>query len=465
MATTNLLERDPAVEGNVEFGTAINLPGLAWSIELHAGEKFVRLQGPSGHAGQTYIKIELERFDPHGEQDRPTPGVQQMFKVPIPRWWIDSELNRMSAGTPDAGDGDSSSPAKPQTPSSMSARSLTPSSATITRQFELSGAETSFISPWKYPPRKYLDFMKFPPEIRNMIYGLLLCVDKPVMIASPAFGKGSYRGIKKHLTSLIAVSKQIGDEARTTFCGSNTWVVGNGFWGSREQPNRHALKVFLARVPRHTTALIRRLQIDIHFPCTAVKYFRSVEKILVLSDGGLGPSITVETPLLKTGPVKAMTKLFELPSLKTICFLNNKDETSFQNVADGMLAGKSGERAKEKNIVVTVAEGVRIGGSRRVVAGSSLKRTTLPAARSSDTILSSRRSNPSTLVSMSVNCFNFASFMSMRIEVARPETVAVLLKSLRAWIELPQGPKQTVKDLTFGMCLVMCWHISRRCEA
>ncbi|KAK0104310.1 hypothetical protein ONS96_005396 [Cadophora gregata f. sp. sojae] len=88
-------------------------------------------------------------------------------------------------------------------------------------------------------PKKYLNFMAFPGEIRNMIYELLLRADEPIEIVSPR-GPGKRRKrLGKHFASLMSVCRDIGAEARTTFYGCNKWVVGNGPWGSQQDVNRH----------------------------------------------------------------------------------------------------------------------------------------------------------------------------------------------------------------------------------
>ena len=89
--------------------------------------------------------------------------------------------------------------------------------------------------------------------------------------------------------------------------------------------------------------------------CSMLKYFRGVEKIVVLSSGALyGYDGRLPSP--KEGPGKAMTKLFELPDLKQICFLDESGATNFQIVVEKMLEGNGGEEAREKSILVKVVE-------------------------------------------------------------------------------------------------------------
>lgn len=201
----------------------------------------IQLLGPSGPAGSTPIGIGLDELFADTEQGGLLPGAEYTFDMRVPRWWLEAELSRLSTAEQPLGAANADPEPLPaaQNASPIPVPRLTSSSTTIVRYFELSETETTFISPWKSPPKKYMDFMKFPPEIRNMIYELLLELGEPIPITSPALGRGSNRRLKRHFTGLFGVSKKIGEEARTTFYSCNTWVVGNGQWGSRRQPNRH----------------------------------------------------------------------------------------------------------------------------------------------------------------------------------------------------------------------------------
>ncbi|KAG4441733.1 hypothetical protein IFR05_002776 [Cadophora sp. M221] len=381
----NSHEGDSSDEGN-EYLYSIPeyIPQQAVIPQPSANKMVVELQGPSGAAGSTNIEIDLEGLHQDPEQEGLRPGAEYTFDMPIPRQWIEAQLSRLSAAEP-LGEVETESASLEASPVPQNAAPnpvihLNPRSTTILRHFKVLSAGPSVISPWKKPPERYMSFMALPRELRDMVYGLLLIVDKPIRITSPALGKYSYRKIKTRFTSLFGVSKDIGEEARIIFYSRNTWVVGNGQWGSREQPNRHALKIFLERVPRYAIASIRRLQLDIHFTCQyprsprsehkmyprdvtnlkglsrpIVKYFKRVDKIVVMSGGDFWTYVAA-APTLKPGPISAMTQLFEMPNLKKIIFLDNVDERSFQNVVDGMLEGGSGEKAKEKSIVVKVAD-------------------------------------------------------------------------------------------------------------
>jgi hypothetical protein len=55
------------------------------------------------------------------------------------------------------------------------------------------------------------------------------------------------------------VNKQINQEAKALFYSRNTFIIGNGYWGSTTYPNVQALKEFIKRVPKDCLALIRNV--------------------------------------------------------------------------------------------------------------------------------------------------------------------------------------------------------------
>ncbi|PVH81371.1 hypothetical protein DL98DRAFT_514755 [Cadophora sp. DSE1049] len=161
--------------------------------------------------------------------------------------------------------------------------------------------------------------MAFPREIRNMIYDLLLLADAPIPIDSPRGAGRHPKRLGEYFASLIAVCREIGAEAKM------------------KSENAKDLE---------------------GFSCSILKYFKGIGKIVVVNTGAFDGYKVLEQVPLTTGPVKAMTKLLELPKLEKICFLDEKRATSSQGVVDKMLEGKSGEPAREKNIVAKVAEEV-----------------------------------------------------------------------------------------------------------
>ena len=105
-----------------------------------------------------------------------------------------------------------------------------------------------------------ITFTTLPPEIRNMIYHLLLARDSYIRICSPR-----RKSNKRKLTSvgILGVNKQIHDEASAVFYSSNAFCVGNLHWGSLREENIHGLKAFIARVPAHFISTITRIRIRV----------------------------------------------------------------------------------------------------------------------------------------------------------------------------------------------------------
>ncbi|CZR66630.1 uncharacterized protein PAC_16531 [Phialocephala subalpina] len=105
-------------------------------------------------------------------------------------------------------------------------------------------------------------FLDLPPETRNQIYEVVLVNDHPISITSVRNKR------KKNDPSrlspfgrLLRVNKQINSEAKSVFYSLNTFVVGNGWWGSRKEENLQALKAFIARVPKDCIARIKHILI------------------------------------------------------------------------------------------------------------------------------------------------------------------------------------------------------------
>jgi hypothetical protein len=108
-------------------------------------------------------------------------------------------------------------------------------------------------------------FLTLPPEIRNMIYCLLLIKPHPILICSPR----RKHVVNQELTSenfgcLLRINKQVNIEASTIFYSKNQFVVGNGSWASKKFANVHALKAFLSRVPRKYIAHITNVVVEVH---------------------------------------------------------------------------------------------------------------------------------------------------------------------------------------------------------
>ena len=84
-----------------------------------------------------------------------------------------------------------------------------------------------------------LDFIRFPREVRDMIYGHALVLDerciRPFLSPPEAAEKGHL--VRKVLrvrlaAGLLAVSKLVRDEGRPIFYGGNIWHLS--LWKSRD---------------------------------------------------------------------------------------------------------------------------------------------------------------------------------------------------------------------------------------
>jgi hypothetical protein len=208
-----------------------------------------------------------------------------------------------------------------------------------------------------------------------MIYNLLLISDTSISISSPrkkTHPKKQQRRV--HSASLLLVNRQIHDEASAIFFSSNAFIIGNGFWGSTNQANVHALKLFIKTVPKSTIALIRKLELDV--TCTnmrsrgfgvrkqevellvavchcIVKYFTGVREVLV----GAIPQHLYSAEWSRFLPnrktleenfndvAKALRILLASSALKKINF-NIESACNIRVWADAVLDGKPEDKAK-----------------------------------------------------------------------------------------------------------------------
>jgi hypothetical protein len=108
--------------------------------------------------------------------------------------------------------------------------------------------------------------LDLPPELRNIIYDLLVFQERPVAIATPR-RKNAVKKTQQesHFAAILSVNKQTNKEAKTIFFSQNTFLIGNGWWGSTMRANVQALKEFIKRVPKECIALIREIELDIYF--------------------------------------------------------------------------------------------------------------------------------------------------------------------------------------------------------
>jgi hypothetical protein len=113
------------------------------------------------------------------------------------------------------------------------------------------------MDPASQPP-----LLRCPPEVRNIIYSLLIQHPTSIKIRSPRKKRGLRRNSTTFKYSILHVNKQIRYEASSMFYGTNTFIIGNGPWGSTEDTNLHGLKAFISRVPH--ISQIKKVQLDIH---------------------------------------------------------------------------------------------------------------------------------------------------------------------------------------------------------
>jgi hypothetical protein len=98
-----------------------------------------------------------------------------------------------------------------------------------------------------------------------MAYALLVIKDKPIPILSlRRKNVVNNEFTSKDLVTLLRINKQINTEASALFYSRNTWVTGNGKWGSRRAVNGHALRAFISRVPKRNIAQIKNVIFEIH---------------------------------------------------------------------------------------------------------------------------------------------------------------------------------------------------------
>ena len=225
-------------------------------------------------------------------------------------------------------------------------------------------------------------FLSLPPEIRNMIYIILLINEISIPIASPhRKQRREKRRDRTYFACLLRVNRQINEEAKTIFYGSNTFAIGNGRWGSKEHPNLHGLKKFTARVPKPCIRLIQHIELEVcckwigyrtyrlshnglkEVACSICKYFAGIQSVLIKTldtdEGWYGhvPGYLlgklVNLTIGCTGcerSLKALQSLFSMPTLKDVYI----KLASCENIMELMYAVADGQDNRELNIKVVV---------------------------------------------------------------------------------------------------------------
>ncbi|PVH81364.1 hypothetical protein DL98DRAFT_571228 [Cadophora sp. DSE1049] len=104
-------------------------------------------------------------------------------------------------------------------------------------------------------------FRKLPPEMRNMVYKLVLISKRSIQISSP-LGKRR-RGAASNFASLLLANKATYEEARGIYYLYNTFAVGNNAWGISYLSNLHGLRAFMRVADRVYLAHINHIEINV----------------------------------------------------------------------------------------------------------------------------------------------------------------------------------------------------------
>jgi hypothetical protein len=116
-------------------------------------------------------------------------------------------------------------------------------------------------------PGAKITFTSLSLEIRLMIYELVLEGGFTIKIASPK------RNFKRETTkvscstdrrALLLVNKQTSAEVASVFYKTNSFLMGNGFFGSRSKANLHGLRSFISRVPSEHISHITTVAVDFY---------------------------------------------------------------------------------------------------------------------------------------------------------------------------------------------------------
>lgn len=124
--------------------------------------------------------------------------------------------------------------------------------------------------PSVYRPGVKITFASLSLEIRLMIYEMILEGGFTVKITSPK-GKFESKETKVSCTTdrraLLLANKQTSAEVASVFYRINSFLIGNGSFGSRSQANLHGLWSFISRIPSEHISYITTVTVDFYtFP-------------------------------------------------------------------------------------------------------------------------------------------------------------------------------------------------------
>jgi hypothetical protein len=154
------------------------------------------------------------------------------------------------------------------TPHSLTSKGTTTSllekaEAVTSAHVPISQTETPIISATVSPETKpNCPFTKLPPELRNMIYELVLIRSSPFEICSPRRKKLSTT--KQPFFALLLANKQLYNEGSYILFSRNIFSFSNEDYGSTTLPNVHGMLAFIKRIPPQLLSLIRRIELEFH---------------------------------------------------------------------------------------------------------------------------------------------------------------------------------------------------------
>ncbi|KUJ09576.1 uncharacterized protein LY89DRAFT_740662 [Mollisia scopiformis] len=118
------------------------------------------------------------------------------------------------------------------------------------------------------PKELQVSFLKFPPEVRDMIYDLLVESEYSIDILSLKRKTGSRKkSDSADPNAILRANKQTYSEGSARLYTVNTFTVGNGWWNSSTVPNLKGLQSFIRTVPKTFISLIKNLNIRVSFLC------------------------------------------------------------------------------------------------------------------------------------------------------------------------------------------------------
>jgi len=129
---------------------------------------------------------------------------------------------------------------------------------------ETASSATNPCSPIALSPetKPNFPFTKLPPELRNMIYELVLICSSPFEICSPR--RKTPSTTKRPLFALLLANKQLYNEGSYILFSRNIFLFSNLDYGSTTLPNIHGMLAFIKRIPPQRLSLIANIRLDFY---------------------------------------------------------------------------------------------------------------------------------------------------------------------------------------------------------